>query len=103
MFNDEFRHEIHDDFQFEEIKKFCRRFLQLPDINHQISYGMHNLVYQQIRLFEKLSPSLPINHIKQKYSIQFPIRVILAVKRFSKRIFERRKIIQQLTTTTLID
>ncbi len=103
MYNDEFRHEIDDDFQFEEIKKFCRRFIQISDINHQISYGMHTLVLHQIRIFEKTSPPLFINHIKQNRSIQFPIRVVLAAKRFAKRIFERRKILQQLKTTTLID
>jgi hypothetical protein len=99
MYNDE----IDDDFEFNHIKNFCRRFVQLPDINQQISCGMHNLVLNQIHIFEKTSPPLSMNNNNGNRSIQFPIRVVLAAKRFAKRIFERRNILQQLTTTSLID
>ncbi|CAF0768616.1 unnamed protein product [Rotaria sordida] len=115
MYNDEFRHKIDDNFKFDRVKKFCRIFVQISDINRQISYGMHNLVLNQLHIFEKTyphnyNPLLCINNnenrssnINEKYrSIQFIIRVVLAAKRFSKRILERQRIIQQLKTTSLI-
>ncbi|CAF4576862.1 unnamed protein product [Rotaria sp. Silwood1] len=116
MYNDEFRHKNDDNFKFDRVKKFCRIFVQIGDINRQILYGMRTLVLNQIRILEKAYShnynSLfymninenQSNDINDKYqSIQFPIRVVLAAKRFAKRILERRRIIQQLKTTSLID
>ncbi|CAF4621488.1 unnamed protein product, partial [Rotaria sp. Silwood2] len=116
MYNDAFRYKIDDDFKFDRVKKFCRIFVQISDINRQISCGMHNLVSNQLRILEKVypynyNPLLCINingnrlkDINEKYrSIQFPIRVVLAAKRFAKHILERRRIIQQFKTTSLID
>ncbi|CAF4387053.1 unnamed protein product, partial [Rotaria magnacalcarata] len=36
-------------------------------------------------------------------SMQFTIRVVLAAKRFAKRILEKRKTMQQLKATSLIE
>lgn len=102
MYNDEFRHKLDDDFRFDRIKKFCRRFVQASEVNREISYGMRNLVFNQICILEKTYPynsnlSLYMNmngyrqHDKSR-SIQYTIRVVLAAKRFAKRILERRRL-----------
>lgn len=103
MYNDDIRHEADDRFQFHHVKKFCRNFIQTSDINCQISRGMHHLVFKQIRLFEQTSSTNYFHPSKSNCSIQFTIQVVLAAKRFAKHIFQRRKLLQQLTSTTLID
>jgi hypothetical protein len=82
-------------------------FVQIPDINRQISCGMRNLVFNQLHILEKASPhgfnpSLFINNEHGNRSsntnekgraMQLTIRAVLAAKRFAKRVLERRRII----------
>ncbi|CAF3336355.1 unnamed protein product [Rotaria socialis] len=112
MYNDECRHKIDDDFKFDHVKTFCRIFVQTSDINRQISCGMRSLVFNQLCILENAYPSLLCMNMNQNRSddikdkcrsMQFTIRVVLAAKRFAKHILEKRKTMQQLKATSLIE
>lgn len=115
MYNDEFRYKNDDDtFKFQNVKQFCRMFVQTPDVNQQISYGMRSLIFNQLVLLQQYypqnyNPFLYINingfrpnDINNKcQSMKYTILVVLAAKRFAKHVLEKRKIIQELKILSL--